>query len=86
MRRGNDSAFRCPQCGAAANWAVDPCDVCGYESIADRTWRREARRRRGGDWGWWEWWHWWLVGDLIEALFWIGRLVVGLIRGLITSP
>jgi hypothetical protein len=46
---GNNTGFRCPQCGAAAAWTVDHCDACGYRTGASRVWEAEERKAKRED-------------------------------------
>lgn len=80
------SGFRCPGCGAAHHWVVDECDACGFRSEASVGWEREGKlQARRELWTGWNWWHWWCIGDIVEGLFWIGRIVFGAIRAILSS-
>jgi len=89
MVLGNNTGFRCPNCGAAHVWEVDDCDACGYRSEASRGWERErkaqARRDDANGCLWGSWCDIWLIGDLLEGLIWVGRGIVVAVRAVVSA-
>lgn len=83
MTLNRRSGFRCPQCNAAHHWVVDECDACGYRSEASLGWEREGIRETRQSW--FSGWSWWCIGDMVELLFWGGRLLFGAVRAVVAS-
>jgi hypothetical protein len=83
MALSSSQGFRCPQCNARHVWVVDDCDACGYRSEASRGWEREGKRQARREWL--SGWHWWCLGDMLEGFFWIGRMIFGAIRAVVST-